>query len=176
MVYRHLPRVELPEFPSCSAWGARTNHFRTCCAGTCVPETQTSGTLTLFLKSELCRHDLGRSTGENGLGGLLAARADPQPPPCRILSCARRGPPRPELKNGADRPRAQPCAGGSRWRCKPSRPVSSRFRPGRGRFRLRAATCCRSERTSRAVSLRLRRNTRTATKIESMNSGTNSPF
>ena len=39
----------------------------------------------------------------------------------------------------------------------------------RGRFRVSTATCCRRARTSRAVSLRLRKNTRIPTMNERMN-------
>ena len=47
------------------------------------------------------------------------------------------------------------------------------FKRGRGRFRLRTATCCRSARISRAVSCRLRKKTRTAERRARMNWDTN---
>jgi hypothetical protein len=53
---------------------------------------------------------------------------------------------------------------------------SKEFSFGRGRFRLSTATCCRRARTSRAVCLRLRKNTRMPTMNERMNSSTNSPL
>src|SRR5713226_2831814 len=47
---------------------------------------------------------------------------------------------------------------------------SRRVTVGRGRWRLSTATCCRSARTSSAVSLRLRKNTRSAARTENRNS------
>src|SRR6202171_3104103 len=48
-------------------------------------------------------------------------------------------------------------------------------RLARGRWRLSTATCCRSARTSRAVSLRLRTNTRSAARTENRNSSMTRP-
>jgi hypothetical protein len=53
---------------------------------------------------------------------------------------------------------------------------SQGFSFGRGRFRFSTATCWRRARTSRAVSLRLRKKTRMATKKERMISSTKHPF
>ena len=53
---------------------------------------------------------------------------------------------------------------------------SKEFSFGRGRFRLRTATCCRRARIASARSLRLRKQTRTATRIAGMNSCRNSRF
>ena len=53
---------------------------------------------------------------------------------------------------------------------------SKEFIFGRGRFRLRTATCCRGARIASARSLRLRKQTRTATRIAGMNSCRNSRF
>src|SRR5438132_2824028 len=52
---------------------------------------------------------------------------------------------------------------------------SRRFNVGRGRWRLSTATCCRSARTSRAVSLRLQTNTRSAARTENRNSSMTRP-
>src|ERR1700686_2038228 len=52
---------------------------------------------------------------------------------------------------------------------------SKRVNVGRGRWRLSTATCCRSARTSRAVSLRLQTNTRSAARIENTNSSMTRP-
>src|SRR5579864_7298668 len=52
---------------------------------------------------------------------------------------------------------------------------SREFNLGRGRLRLSTATCCRRAGTSRAVSPRLRKKTRTTARMERMTSVTNSP-
>ena len=51
-----------------------------------------------------------------------------------------------------------------------------RFREGRGRFRLRTATCCRSARTSSEVSTRLLKKTRIAARNAVIKSSTNQPL
>ena len=53
---------------------------------------------------------------------------------------------------------------------------SKEFSVGLGRFRLKPASCCRRAKTFRAVSLRLRKKTRMATRKDGMISSTNSPF
>ena len=53
---------------------------------------------------------------------------------------------------------------------------SRRFNCGRGHFRLRTASCCRSARISSAVSLRLRRKARSAATSARIGSSTNHPF
>jgi hypothetical protein len=52
---------------------------------------------------------------------------------------------------------------------------SRRVNVGRGRWRFSTATCCRSARTSRAVSLRLQTNTRSAARTENRNSSMTRP-
>src|SRR5262249_5648694 len=54
--------------------------------------------------------------------------------------------------------------------------LSSRFKIGRDRLRLSTATCCQRARTSRAVSLRPRKKTRSAERSARIGSTTNSPF
>src|ERR1035437_5950746 len=61
-----------------------------------------------------------------------------------------------------------------KWRRVVQKSLSKEFNIGRGRLRLSTATCCRRARTSRAVSLRLRKKTRTAAMNERMDSSTNS--
>ena len=53
---------------------------------------------------------------------------------------------------------------------------SRELNAGRRRWRLSTASCCRSARTSRAVSLRLRKKTPMALMKERMSSNTNSPL
>ena len=53
---------------------------------------------------------------------------------------------------------------------------SREFKGGRGLFRLSTATCCRSARTSSAVSPRPRKKTRRAARMERANGSTNSPL
>ena len=62
------------------------------------------------------------------------------------------------------------------WRSVVQKSRSQEFSFGRGRFRFSTATCWRRARTSRAVSLRLRKKTRMATKKERMISSTKHPF
>src|SRR5712692_9574814 len=64
---------------------------------------------------------------------------------------------------------------GHRCRSVVQKKRSRRVNVGRGRWRLSTATCCRSARTSRAVSLRLRTNTRTAARTENRNSSMTRP-
>src|ERR1700681_3631531 len=52
---------------------------------------------------------------------------------------------------------------------------SRRVNVGRGRWRLSTATCCRGARTSRAISLRLQTNTRSAARTENRNSSMTRP-
>jgi len=59
------------------------------------------------------------------------------------------------------------------WWSEVQKSRSQKFNFGRGRFRFNTATCCRRASTSRAVSLRLRRKTRMATRKERMISNTN---
>src|SRR5690349_20749773 len=54
--------------------------------------------------------------------------------------------------------------------------LSSRFSCGRGRLRLKTVSCCRNARISRAVSLRLRKNTRKAAARARVDSSTDHPF
>ena len=54
--------------------------------------------------------------------------------------------------------------------------LSSRFKMSRGRLRFSTATCCRRARISSAVSLRLRKKTRSAARKARRESTTNLPF